>query len=330
MNILVTGATGFIGSSLTEELVSQGHIIHILSRDPSKSSMFDHENTTFFVGDITNKESVVKAMAGCERVFHLAAYAKVWSKDKRHYYQQNVEGTRHVIEAALEAGIKKVLLVSTAGVLGPSKDQPINESTVRTKPFFTEYEKTKGLADQVSRDYLNKGIDIITVYPTRVFGPGPLNESNSATKLIQQYSTGKWRIIPGNGKKIGNYVYIDDLVEGMIRAIEHGQAGEGYLLGGSNISYLEFFGTVSGIIKKKYSMIRIPMALALITSSVFLLFTKITGIPPLLTPGWVKKYLHDWSVSSEKAITALDYNPGTFRDGIEKTLIWLQLIDKIQ
>ena len=126
MNILVTGATGFIGSNLTEELVSQGHIVHILSRDPSKGSMFDHKNITFFVGDITNKKSVAKAMAGCNRVFNLAAYAKVWSSDKKHYYHQNVEGTRHVIEAALETGIKTVLIVSTAGVLGPSTDHPVN------------------------------------------------------------------------------------------------------------------------------------------------------------------------------------------------------------
>lgn len=330
MNILVTGATGFIGSNLTEELVSQGHIVHILSRDSSKASMFDQKNKIFYAGDITNKESLVKAMTGCVQVFHLAAYAKVWSKEKKHYYLQNVEGTRHVIEAALEMGIKKVLIVSTAGVLGPSGDQPVNESTLRTKPFFTEYEKTKSLADQISKDYLNKGLSIVTVYPTRVFGPGPLNESNSATKLIHQYSIGKWRIIPGNGGKIGNYVYIDNLVSGMIRVMEYGQTGEGYVLGGSNISYFEFFGIISEIIKKKYRMIRMPMVLALVTSSIFLLFAKITGIPPLLTPGWVKKYLHNWSVSSEKAITDLDYDPGKFSEGVENTLMWLKSINKVQ
>jgi len=322
MNILVTGATGFIGSNLTKELITRGYKVHILSRDPGKSSMFDPQSSVFFNGDITDKQSLVEAMKGCEGVFHLAAYAKVWSKDKNMYNTQNVLGTQNVFEAAKVASIKKILVVSTAGVFGPSGDHPVDETTIRKKPYFTQYEKTKSLADKVSGEYVNKGISVITVFPTRVFGPGPLNESNSATKLIHQYSVGKWRILPGNGNKIGNYVYIDNLISGMINAFEKGRSGEGYLLGGSDISYLDFFKTISDITGKKYFMIRIPLFLALAISSVFSFFARITGIPPLITPGWIKKYLHDWSVSSAKAMYELGYNPGSFREEVAKTLEW--------
>ncbi len=323
MNILVTGATGFIGFKLTEKLASLGHTVHVLSRDPGKSGMFRQERICFFAGNITDEESVRKAIKGCDWIYHLAASTEVWSKDRSAFYQPNVEGTRIVLEVAGEMNLKKIIIVSSAGVLGPSVNGVVDESMDREVPFFTEYEKTKWMADEITREYVKKGLHAITVYPTRVFGPGPLNRSNSVTKMIQQYVRGKWRIIPGNGREIGNYVYIDNLVEGMIMAMEHGRPGEGYLLGGDNISYNEFFNTISDIINRKFFMIRIPKVFALIAASIMLLFARITGIPPLLTPGWIRKFLHNWSITNEKAIKELGYVPGTLREGVEKTVDWL-------
>lgn len=322
MNILVTGSTGFIGFSLAEKLLSYGHTVHVLSRDPGKKGMFEQENVRFFAGDITDYKRVEEAIKGCHRVYHLAACTEVWSKDPSAFYKQNVEGTRIVLEAAREMLVKKVLVASTAGVLGPSMDDPVDESAVRITPFFSEYEKTKWKADQVTKEYVYEGLHVVTVYPTRVFGPGRLGWSNSA-RLIQQYALGKWRIIPGSGREIGNYVYIDNLIEGMTRAMEHGRSGEGYLLGGANVSYNEFFDTVSEIIHRKYFMIRIPKGIALLTASGMLLFARITGIPPRLTPGWIRKYYHNWAITNQKAIAGLGYDPGTFREGVEKTLDWL-------
>jgi nucleoside-diphosphate-sugar epimerase len=323
MDILVTGATGFIGFRLTEKLASLGHTVHVLSRDPGKTGMFRQEKIRFFTGDITNGESVRKAMKGCDHIYHLAACTEVWSKDRTVFQQQNVEGTRIVLDLAKELNVRKVLVASTAGVLGPSENGPVNESTARKTPYFTEYEKTKWMADQITKEYVKEGLFVVTVYPTRVFGPGPLNRSNSVTRLIKQYALGKWRIMPGSGKKTGNYVYIDNLVNGMIIAMEHGRTGEGYLLGGSNISYTEFFSTISDVIGKDHFMIRIPMAIALVVAAAMLLFARITGVPPLLTPAWIRKYLHDCSITNDKAITELGYVPGTFREGLEKTLEWL-------
>jgi len=325
MNILVTGATGFIGFSLTEKLSSLGHTVHVLSRDPGKAGMFRQKKNSFFSGDITDGDSVRKAMKGCDHVFHLAACTKVWSKDPTVFQKFNVEGTRIVLDAAREMNVKKVVVASTAGVLEPSVNGPVDESMVRKTRFFTGYERTKWVADQITREYVKEGLFIVTVYPTRVFGPGPLNQSNSATKLMQQYALGKWRIIPGNGKKTGNYVYIDNLVDGLIRAMEHGRSGEGYLLGGENVSYTGFFNTISDIIHRNFVMIRIPKGMAMIAASAMLLFARITGISPLITPGWVRKYFHNSSITNDKAITELGYVPGTFREGVEKTLKWLEV-----
>ncbi len=324
MNILVTGATGFIGFSLTEKLVSLGHTVHVLSRDPGKSVMFRQEKVHFFKGSITDEQSVREAMKGCDRIYHLAACTEVWSKHRSLFYRQNVEGTRIVLDVAREMQIEKVLIASTAGVLGPSVKGSVDESTAREIPFFTAYEKTKWMADQITREYAEKGLFAVTVYPTRVFGPGSLNRSNSVTKMIKQYTLGKWRIIPGSGREIGNYVYIDNLVDGMIKAMEKGRSGEGYLLGGDNVSYNEFFTTISDIINRKYQMIRIPKVFCLFAAAIMLLFAKITGVSPLLTPGWIRKYLHNWSITNDKAVNELGYVPGTFREGVEKTVEWLK------
>ena len=325
MNIFITGATGFIGSKLTSRLVLNGHNIHVLTRNPLKRKELKHPNIRIYVGDIMDQDILKDAMQGCDWVFHLAAYTKIWAKDKDIYYRYNVTGTENVLVSSVEAGIKKVIVISTAGVLGPSAGSPVEESTVRYRDFFTEYERTKSLADEKAMSFTGKGPEIVILYPTRVFGPGLLSESNSVTKLIQAYARGKWRIIPGNGRKIGNYVFIDNLVDGIIKAAESGRSGNKYILGGSDVSYNEFFNTIASITGKKHVMIRIPLIFALIVSGILTFSAKFTGSPPLLTPEWVRKYLNNWSVSSNKAVEELDYQPGNFAAEVEKTLEWLKI-----
>ncbi|UCG28760.1 MAG: NAD-dependent epimerase/dehydratase family protein [Bacteroidales bacterium] len=324
MNIFITGATGFIGSKLTQKLALNGHNIRVLIRNPQKAKVLEHSNIRIYIGDISDQGMLKDAMSDCDWVFHLAAYTKVWARDRDIYYKYNVKGTENVLNCAKESGIKRVIIISTAGVLGPSDGGSISESTVRQMDFFTEYERTKSLADEKAMSFAGQQPEIIILYPTRVFGPGLLSESNSVTKLIDAYARGKWRIIPGNGKKLGNYVYIDNLVDGIIKAAELGKPGSRYILGGSDVSYNDFFETIARVTGKSYFMIKIPLGFALAISWILTFLAKITGNPPLLTPAWVRKYLHDWSTSSSKAVKELGYQTGNFEDEVERTWQWLK------
>ncbi len=324
MKIFITGATGFIGTELVKELLAQGHIVNILYRDPNRIRFKEEKNLVLFQGDILNKESLENAMQGCEVVFHLAAYAKVWSKDPAIFHKINVEGTRNVLSKALQLKVKKVVITSTASVQGPSDMDPVDENKKREKKFFTEYEKTKFQAETEIKYFYHKGLDIVTLLPTRVFGPGLLSESNSVTILIRKYISGTWHFLPGTGKKVGNYVFVKDVVKGHVLAMNKNVAGERFILGGTDIDYSGFFNAVAKAAGKKQWMVPLPVFLILFTSWVMWLLASMFNITPLLTPGWARKYLHNWRISSQKAIDKLDYNPTPLDIGLKETVNWLK------
>ncbi len=325
MRIFVTGSTGFIGKHLVRTLANKGFIVHALYRSENKIADIHHPNIHFFKGDITNTSSLKKAMKGCEYVFHLAAHAKVWSKQKKAFELINYQGTINVLEAALENQVKKVIFTSTVRVFGPSSgNQPVNESSIRNIPYFSEYERTKGQADKLIINKYATKIPVCIVCPTRVFGPGELSESNSVTRLIDLYIRGKFRFLPGNGRSVGNYVYVEDVINGMMLAFEKGRPGERYILGGTNISYREFFLIISGLTSKNYRMIKLPVFVIVGIAGIMKLMAIVFRIPPIITPGWARNYLCNWSVSSKKAIKELGYKPQPIEEGLSRTIVWLQ------
>lgn len=329
MKIFITGATGYIGNNLAKRLAAEGHIVHALCRSAHKLSLLQHKNIKLFEGDITDISSIQSAMKGCEQVYHLAAYARVWAKDPSIYYKLNVGGTQNVLDAAKNTGIINIVVTSTAGVLGPSGEKPVKEDDQRIGNILNEYEETKTQSETMCREYAAKfGMRIIIVNPPRVYGPGVESESNALTKMIRLYMQGKWRILPGDGKRVGSYVLVDDVVNGHILAMEKGRAGERYILSGVNASYSEFFDAIAKAAGKKVILFPMPVWLMVIAGYGMIGYTKITGKAPLLTPKWIKKYLYDWSLSCEKAQNELGYTYRPLDEGIQKTVDWLKLNNK--
>lgn len=323
MRIFITGGTGFIGGRLTEKLVSQEHEIIILSGDPTRAVVPD--KVTFIKGDLFDKEALKKGMSGCDWVFHMAAFTKPWSKDPMISFRTNVTGTINVIEAAIECKIKKVVITSTGGTMGYSKDgRPVGESTNPDPEYHTLYEKTKAEAEKIAVSYTSKGTDIIIVNPTRVYGPGRLSKSNSLTRIVKLYISGMWRIMPGNGESIGNYVFIDDVVEGHILAARFGRNGGRYILGGENLSFGQLFmiiGNETGKERRVFTLSFITLKRIIKLTS---LYSKITGMPPFITQDWLDKYMNDWIMSSDKAVKELGYKITPFSEGIAETVKWFK------
>lgn len=323
MKFFVTGATGFLGTGLVNELVARGHQIHFLSRDPLKVNYFKNNNVRFFLGDVLDIVKIEEAMTGCDYVFHLAGCVKACTKKPDTFYQINVLGTKNVLGTARKLSIKKTIITSTAGIFGPSTDGIITETKIRNIDYFNEYEKTKSQAEEIALEYARKGQNIVIVNPTRIYGPGPLTESNIVTLLIKKYSEGKWSFVPGNGEAIGNYVYIDDVVQGHLLAMEKGKSGEKFILGGSNESYSDIICTIDNIQKRKHRIIKVPIFLVFTLTWIQVIVSNLFGKPPQITSGWVKKILNDWNTSNEKAMQVLGYKPTNLETGIKKTLNWL-------
>jgi farnesol dehydrogenase len=323
MNCFLTGITGFIGSNLARQLTTDGHQVHAIVRNPGRNDLPDIPGVNYFSGDLDDEQALFEAMDGCEVAYHLAAFAKPWAKDNSTYHRINVDGAVRIFSMAQKAGVGKVVFTSSAATMSPSPGiDPVDETRVREVPYFHLYESTKAEAEEKAREFSRNGLPVVTVNPSRVFGPGPINPSNSVTRMILSFNKGKWRIIPGDGKKVGNYVYIDDVVHGHILAAQHGKAGERYILGGDNITFQEFFEILQKVCDRQHRMYHLPLPVMKAAALLMESQAAITGIPPLITAAFVKKYLNHWSLSSDKAKNELGYSITPFAEGVERTLEW--------
>jgi nucleoside-diphosphate-sugar epimerase len=324
VKVFVSGATGFIGIQLVKRLVGTGITVHALYRSESKADLIRMEGVKLFKGDILDLSSLEKAAEGCHQAYHTAAFAGVWAKDPAIIQQLNIEGALNVIKAADNCGIGRVVVTSTAGILGPSETEPLNENSPPPSSFFTQYEESKFQLEQILMKRIETNPEVVIVNPTRVYGPGFLSESNGVTKMIKQYVEGRWRLIPGNGESLGNYVFVEDVVTGHLLAMEKGTPGERYVLGGENISYNQLFQytrQTSGVHKRLY---KIPLWIMLSAAGIMKGISRITGQPPMVIPDLVRKFNHNWIVSSDKAIHHLGYCPMEALGGIEKTVHWIK------
>lgn len=324
MKYFLSGITGFIGYNLARQLAEDGHSVNAIIRNQVSNDWKDFPGLQLFKGDLHDLNALKQAMKGCEVAFHLAAFAKPWSKDPGDFHRINVEGAVNVFTAALESGVQKVVFTSSAATMSPSVDHtPANETTPRKVPFFNAYEKTKAEAEMKAREFCTKGLPVVIVNPSRVYGPGPINASNSVTRMIAGYLKGTWRIIPGDGKMIGNYVFIDDVVHGHVLAAQKGRAGERYILGGENITFDELFQTLDKVTGLHRRMVCLPLAVMTVSARFMEWQNLLTGIPPAITADFVKKYMNHWSLSSDKAIDELGYHITPFETGVRETLEWL-------
>jgi NAD+-dependent farnesol dehydrogenase len=323
MKIFITGATGYIGQHLALNLANEGHQIHALVRSPEKAFLIQHPNIEIFKGDLQDKDSIFKAMKGCSHVYHVAAYAAI-NPDISVYYKMNVEGTMYVFEAALHSGVSRIVFTSTAGVIGPSGEHPGSEYQWRMMPFFNEYESSKFIAEEMALRYCNRGLDIVIVNPTRVYGPGYDSVSNAVTRYVRLYLKGLGRFLPGSGEKLGNYAYVHDVVRGHTLAMEKGKTGERYILGGENVSYRELFGTVGDLNGRRIWQIEIPGRFLIAVVGFMSFLFRMVGTSPPLTPEWTKKYLYNWALSCQKAENELGYSITPLQQGLKETIVWIK------
>ena len=323
--IFVTGATGFIGTKLVNELVRQGHTVHALTRAASNRDGLDHERIQLVQGDIMNRESLIAGMKDCTHVFHLAAYAKNWAPEQKIFYDHNVIGMRNVFEAARQAGVQRVIWTSTIVTFGPTPPGVIGDETILriTKKYYTEYEETKALAEQEAIKFAAEGFPVVIVNPTRVYGPGKLTEGNSVSLMIDQYDRGQIPILLNRGVNIGNYALVDDLVRGHILAMEKGRVGERYIIGGENASLKHFYELVDEVSGKKHFQINLPPRVGLSYGGIQKFAAEKFGIYPQITTGWVETFLQHWAFSCEKAERELGYTFTPLKEGIRLTYEWI-------
>lgn len=320
IRVLVTGASGFIGRKLCLSLAEMGYDVVALCRDVEHPYLIQHRNIYAVKGDILDVESLEKAMKDCFQVYHTAAMAKMWCKNEEDFYHVNVTGTRNVLACAMKMGVERVVHTSTCGVWGPTLNLPVSENDPRAVGFPISYERTKYLAELEVKEFVKKGLEVVIVNPSRVYGDGPITDSNTVSKMVTGYIKGTWRFIPGDGKSIANYAFVDDVVEGHIAAMLNGRNGERYILGGEDVSFNGFFNTLKQITGKKRNLYKIPVSIIKAYSMLEFLKTKLFNLTPFFLPEFADRLKCNQQYCSNKAITELNYQITPFAVGLGKTV----------
>lgn len=233
MKILITGSTGFIGSHLCHRLASEGHQVTAFHRSTSDITLLKDLNLQHAIGDITDFESLQRAAQGSEIVIHAAAYIFYWRKYREIQNKINLEGTRNVVRACRQSGARRLVHVSSVAAIGISSDSPANEDFVfNLDNTQLNYHLSKRRAEQEVTRGVAQGLDAVIVNPSTVMGAfgkqyrgGGMIERVRRQRLVTDFRGGI------------NVVHVDDVVDGIVRALARGKRGERYILGGENLSY---------------------------------------------------------------------------------------------
>ena len=274
-----------------------------------------HPGVGLVRGDIADADAVAHTVRGATVVYHLAGCAKAWTRDPNEYHAVNVRGTDAVCGAAAAAGVSRVVFVSTNLV------EPADDGTPR--PLLTGYQRSKAEAERRVRAHVERGLAAVIVRPGRVFGPGPLTQANSVTLLMDQYRRGLFRTRLADGGARANWVFVGDVVEGLLRAASAGRAGAAYMLGGANLSVAEFLRVVADVTGRARIVVPLPIPFARLVAGIAETAARFGGTP-FITRDWVDLFARDWPSSSALAERDLSYAPRPLRDGIAATVRWLE------
>lgn len=310
MAVLVTGANGFLGKRLCRMLEEEGREVRALLRKEGQFAQFEGTGIRPIKGNLQDMESLERAMEGVSEVHHLAALASDWAPDPSAFYKVNFQGTLNVLDAAQKAGVRRTVVASTAATIGPPAQddiRPVDENQVREVRFFTEYAASKILAEERIQHRVRAGEDIVITNPTRIFGPGIYDRKNGLIMLMDHFLHRPFALMPGTGEVIGNYVYVDDVAQGHILAMEKGQPGEKYLLGGHDLTFKQYFEALERITQQQGSIVRVSEGILKLMALAGRLGAKWFGKAPLVTREYLEKLQYDWPVSSAKAEGELGY-----------------------
>jgi dihydroflavonol-4-reductase len=255
MRILVTGASGFIGSHLSRALLAAGHQVRALLRPTSDTSLIDDLELEIHIGDLDDAESLIAASRRIEVIYHCGAYVGGW-RDRERMINSHIQGTENVLHAAKSCGVRRVIYTSSVAALGiPEHPTPGSAETI---PFMDEthrwnldkatwpYGYAKDQAEARVRHAAEEGLEGIILNPSAVFGPGDKNMVSSA--IVYYMARGWIPPVPPGGI---NVVHIDDVVRGHLAALEVGTSGERYILGGENLTLKEILHTIASVVGRK-------------------------------------------------------------------------------
>ncbi|HZT42653.1 MAG TPA: hopanoid-associated sugar epimerase [Chthonomonadaceae bacterium] len=324
MSILVTGATGFVGSHVARLLTARGEHIRVLARPHSRRDNLadlDARLVEVVCGDLTDPASLRTAVQSCTALYHVAADYRLWAKDPQDLYRANVEGTRHLLQAAMESGIERVVYTSTVGALGIPKDgSPGTEETpVREADMIGHYKRSKFLAEQEARRFAEQGLPIVIVNPSTPVGENDIKPTPTGQIIVDFLN----RRLPAYVDTGLNLIDVRDVAAGILLAGERGRPGEKYILGNANLTLREILEMLAGITGLSAPRMKMPYAAAWLAVGLEnVIAERVLHRAPAHPFEGVKMAHHKMFFDASKAVRELGLPQSPVREALERAVAW--------
>ncbi len=319
--ILVTGGTGFVGSAVVLELLRRGQSVRALVRSRERPGNLEGLDVEQVEGDLLDRDSLRRAMQGCDHVYHAAALYSNWLRDTSAFYQVNVEGSRNLFQIAQECGVSRVVYTSSVAAIGAHGTTPANETaTFNLSDAGDHYYASKYRAEQLALEFASKGLPVVVVQPTNPVGPRDIKPTPTGA-LILSVLKGQ---LPGYVDGGINVVDVGDVAVGHILAMEKGRPGERYILGNANLPIKEYFEMIAEVSRGHAPRFKIPAPVAVATAYGYEAMAVLTGKPPLTSVSWVKIGSHYSFWDSSKAIRELGFPQTPISASLKQAIDWFR------
>lgn len=324
MKMLITGASGFVGSAVLRQLLSCGHEMRALVRPDSDLRNLAKLEVEIAVGDLRNPASLDQALAGCRALFHVAADYRLWVPRSAEMYETNVEGTKNILLAAARRGVERIVYTSSVATLGCLPcGSPANETAEATPAdMIGHYKRSKCLAEiEVRRLVSVDSLPVVIVNPSTPVGPRDIKPTPTG-RMILQAARGRMPAFVDTGL---NFVHVDDVAKGHVLAFERGVVGERYILGGQNMTLKEVLNELAPFTGHPAPSVCLPHDLMLPIAYMAEAFAWMCrSHEPLLTVDGVRLSKKKMFFSDEKARKDLGYTPGPACEALRDAVEWFR------
>ena len=323
MKCFVTGATGFLGSHVARQLLAKGADLRLLVRSSSRTDNIADLAAERVVGDLRDLETLKRGMAGCEFVFHVAADYRLWAVNGQELYQSNVEGTRNILQAARDSGVRRVVYTSSVATMGFGNNGHLTDesSPVALSNMIGDYKRSKFMAEQLVIEAARSGQDVVMVNPSTPIGERDIKPTPTG-QIVVDFLKRKFPAYVDTGL---NLVDVKDCAEGHLLAMEKARPGERYILGGENLTLKQILDKLAAITGLPSPSIKLPYAVAYATGAIDTLITgKVMKREPRVTLDSVRMGRKKMFVTSAKAEHELGWNPGPVDGALQQAVEWFR------
>jgi dihydroflavonol-4-reductase len=322
MTTVVTGATGFIGSAVVRRLLSRGRAVRCYVEPGAPTSNLDGLDVELVAGDINDRGALRKALVGARSLYHLAAIYKLWLPDNSKMYEVNVEGSKTVLFAALEAGLDKVVYTSSIAAVGLPEDGSLADESTAFNFWHraNHYIRSKYLSERDALRFAGEGVPVVVVNPAFPFGERDIAPTPTGRFIVEALH-GR---VPGYIDGGFNAVDVDDVAEGHVLAEERGRVGERYILGNHNVTYKEFYDAVTDVAGLPPIRRRLPRSAMKGGAWLLEKLGDLTGKEPFVTYDSVRYASQNVWFDCRKAQVELGMPRTPLRDTIERAIRWFR------